>query len=579
MPGLACLRGLYGRGFRFALVLASAMIALSASADSAVAGVTAYVVNVASGTVIPLVTETGTPGTPIPVGLAPEGIAVTPDGKTVYVTSQNGTVTPIATATNTPGTPISIAGLERGWIAISPDGQTAYVTSEDHDTVTPITVATNTPLSPISVGSAPLGIAITPDGKTAYVANQGSASVTPISLETNTPGSPITVGENPTAIAIAPDGLTAYVVESGNTVTPIAVATDTAGPPISLTGASCYSGSGAGSGIAITPDGATAYIANPCSGIVTPITLATNTPGAPILAGADGIAITPDGSTVYVTNFVGTVTPIAVATDTPGDPITFAEVGLVAIAITPARPTVTSLRCSPSSVVVTQRTTCTAMVRDTGSGSPVTPTGTVGFETDSSGTFARSPCTLRGIAGVASCQVTYTSSTIGGGGAGEQELAHRPVLAREALKRPGCRDCHGRHTITAIYAGDSAHGGSTGQTSVVVRARASRTMVACVPTTLAVGQPGRCTATVADTARGQLITPTGTVKFASSPSPNRDIFTGSPCILSGSGVIASCTVDYIQTSVGTGRRSILAYYRGDQVHHASRGQTTIRVRH
>jgi len=108
----------------------------------------------------------------------------------------------------------------------------------------------------------------------------------------------ISVGAGPYSIAITPDGATAYVANySDDTVTPITVATNTAGAPISVGGASAA--------IAITPDGATAYVANYSSDTVTPITVATNTAGAPISVG-DGpwsIAITPDGATVYVANY------------------------------------------------------------------------------------------------------------------------------------------------------------------------------------------------------------------------------------------------------------------------------------
>ena len=68
---------------------------------------------------------------------------------------------------------------------------------------------------------------------TAYVANSGSNTLTPIATATNTAGPPIPAGSVPENIAITPDGRTAYVanVLSG-TVTPIATATNTAGPPI-----------------------------------------------------------------------------------------------------------------------------------------------------------------------------------------------------------------------------------------------------------------------------------------------------------------------------------------------------------
>jgi DNA-binding beta-propeller fold protein YncE len=86
------------------------------------------------------------------------------------------------------------------------------------------------------------------------------------------------------------------------------------------------SGSLAGPGTPVT-----AYVISPISGTVTPIATATNTAGPPITVdGAGGepgyIAITPDGTTAYVVNDTssssGTVTPITTATNTAGPPIT-----------------------------------------------------------------------------------------------------------------------------------------------------------------------------------------------------------------------------------------------------------------
>jgi YVTN family beta-propeller protein len=167
----------------------------------------------------------------------------------------------------------------------------------------------------------PTAIAITPDGKTAYVANEGSNTVTPITVATGTAGTPITVGSTPDAIAITPNGQTAYVANEGSrTVTPITVATGTAGTPIPVGNAPVA--------IAITPDGQTAYVVNTSSDSVTPITVATGTAGTPITVGLapEGIAITPDGTTAYVvSNSASTDTPITipitVASNTAGTPI------------------------------------------------------------------------------------------------------------------------------------------------------------------------------------------------------------------------------------------------------------------
>ena len=74
------------------------------------------------------------------------------------------------------------------------------------------------------------GIAITPDGKTAYVLSF-SDTVTPINLATNTAGPPIHVGGPLTAIAFTPDSKTAYVASTDGVI-PISMATNTAGRPI-----------------------------------------------------------------------------------------------------------------------------------------------------------------------------------------------------------------------------------------------------------------------------------------------------------------------------------------------------------
>jgi len=115
---------------------------------------------------------------------------------------------PINLATNKPGKPIKISGPAVG-IAITPDGKTAYVTGYSSGTVTPIDLATNTAAKPIKVSDKPgaMAIAITPDGTTAYVAsgafpggktasaaNGAFSTVTPIDLATNTPGKPIKIG-------------------------------------------------------------------------------------------------------------------------------------------------------------------------------------------------------------------------------------------------------------------------------------------------------------------------------------------------------------------------------------------------
>jgi len=128
-------------------------------------------------TVTPISTATNKPGKAIKIGPTGSSItlAITPNSKRAYVLYDSGKapyggyVTPIRTATNTAFRPIAIgSGLNS--IAITPNGKTAYV-SQDRFTskgrsllgfVIPIRISTNTAFKPILVGHDPGAIVITP---------------------------------------------------------------------------------------------------------------------------------------------------------------------------------------------------------------------------------------------------------------------------------------------------------------------------------------------------------------------------------------------------------------------------------
>src|SRR5207249_1978166 len=89
---------------------------------------------------------------------------------------------------------------------------------------------------------------------------------------------------------------------------------------------------------------------------------------------------------------------------------------------------------------VTVAVTCSATVADISAGTASTPTGTVSFASNSTGTFGPSSCTLAGTAtvGVASCSVGYTPAVTG------------------------------HHAITGTYGGDSTHSGALGSATLTV---------------------------------------------------------------------------------------------------------------
>jgi YVTN family beta-propeller protein len=248
------------------------------------------------------------PGNAIPVQANPDGIALSPDGHTAYVTCQGtgaNSVVPVDTATNTAGTPIPVGQVPLG-IAVSPDGTHAYVADYGSNDVDVIALSSRTVVATVPVGAEPYGVAVTPDGKTVYVSSIATGTVTPINTATNTAGTPIPVGNTPRSLAVSPDGATAYVANQGSsTVTPIDTATNTAGSPIALPGSGPYAD-------AIDPANSTLYVTDINSASVVPVSLSTHQAGAqiPVDPGPQGIAVSATGDTVYSSSVgQGTITP------------------------------------------------------------------------------------------------------------------------------------------------------------------------------------------------------------------------------------------------------------------------------
>ena len=307
-------------------------------------GRTIYVSGDEPNAVVPVSAVTRKVGKPIEFGRqVPAQILITPNGKTAYVMGlTGGEIYPVATATNTIGKPIRAGQGVGGYyqMAITPDGKTLYDVSwgkggEPPSYVIPISTATNTPGKPIKIQSTDATeILMNPDGKTVYAIGQTATDTTevvPISTATNTPGQPGTAYGAEGGLAITPDGQAIYFADRAlkdlNRVIPFSTAAKTAGKLIKIDGMA--------SAIAVAPDGSTAYVASQLSqkptaictgetGVVTPISTATNRPGRPVRVACDpyAVVVTPDGKTVWVGSSKW-VTPISTATNQAGTPITF----------------------------------------------------------------------------------------------------------------------------------------------------------------------------------------------------------------------------------------------------------------
>ena len=167
----------------------------------------------------------------LPAVGSPAGIAVSPNGRFVYVTvlpplrvesppadtvQGSGTIFVIDTASNTFSSSIQVGGVLSG-IAISPDGGSAYVADVQSSTIAILETATGMLRGTIAVSPEPTAITFSPDGSFALVADTSSNAISVIDTTANMVTATIDVGLYPTDIVIlpAPKSATAAQTSSG----------------------------------------------------------------------------------------------------------------------------------------------------------------------------------------------------------------------------------------------------------------------------------------------------------------------------------------------------------------------------
>lgn len=123
--------------------------------------------------------------------------------RAAYVTNvASNDVSVIATASNT--VVATVPGVAPHGVAITPDGAFAYVANLGTNDVSVIATSTNTVVATVPVGTSPFGVALTPDGAFAYVANVDSNDVSVIATAGNTVVATVLVGAGPFRVAITP---------------------------------------------------------------------------------------------------------------------------------------------------------------------------------------------------------------------------------------------------------------------------------------------------------------------------------------------------------------------------------------
>jgi YVTN family beta-propeller protein len=252
----------------------------------------AYITNTASASVSVVDIVTGTVTATIAVGDQPYGVAVHPDGSTVYVTTELGfDVSVIDTASNTVTATVEVGMWSTG-LAVHPDGTRVYVVNQS---LLVIDTASNTVTATVRVGNGSTGVAVHPDGTRVYVTNRSDNTVSVIDTASNTVTATVRVGLRPNGVAVNPDGTHAYVTNfDSDDVSIIDTATNTVTSTIAV-GDFPW-------GVAVHPDGSRAYVSNSSETTVSVIDTASKTVTATVEVGPNplGLAVSPDGTRLCV---------------------------------------------------------------------------------------------------------------------------------------------------------------------------------------------------------------------------------------------------------------------------------------
>ncbi len=143
--------------------------------------------------------------------LSPLNLAVSADGKRLYVVAQEGkALLVVDNETQKVLNKISV-GNQPHSVILNSDGKRAYVSNQWSDNVSVIDLTTSIVIDTLKTGNGPAGLSLSADGKFLYVVNSYSSDISVIDLNTREEIKRLIAGNNPTGIKLSPDGKILFV--------------------------------------------------------------------------------------------------------------------------------------------------------------------------------------------------------------------------------------------------------------------------------------------------------------------------------------------------------------------------------
>lgn len=238
------------------------------------------------------------------------GVAFGPDDSTLYVSTAQASGVKVFGFDRSSGklTARATWALAKGdaWtdgLAVSPDGSTVYVTGGAVSKLYAVDAADGKIRWTAPTGPEPLAVVLSSDGDRAYVSDWGGSSIAVIDAHTGRAIATIVVDHHPNALAFSPDGATLYAACANADV--VDVIDVKPGKVRARFNPSLWDDAIEGttpSGLAVTRDGKTLFVADAGDNAVAALSTSTGKLSGAVPVGwyPTDVALGADGSTLFV---------------------------------------------------------------------------------------------------------------------------------------------------------------------------------------------------------------------------------------------------------------------------------------